>query len=326
MKFSKLLIVSALWLTSLGVNAADLIDRVQPSNDDVQATAVEFVVGQSYLLYNTTANAYFTQGSTWSTRGCVVPSKSSAVRIKVAKYTIDGEWDGVTYEIENYVTNRTSYSWYKACMSEAYDLYLDQTTWENRFYEIKPQENLVYRLMPSQVNPVVKSDGTQFVGHDDAVGYDSSNDTAGFEDAEERLPLSALLTEGEGHHIDWQFFDASVFDVYDKAQELKSVIEAAEEEGIDVSAAVSVYNNEQATLAQLQAAIDALQEARSSRISRRLWRYSTHRAAAWATPSKRCRSPCSRRPTSQKSCARRRRRGVFRLASSRSCRSCSSRC
>lgn len=267
MKLSKLLVLSTLWLSSLSVSAADLIERVQPTNDDVQHNAVEFAVGQTYLLYNVTANAYFTQGSNWSTRGCVAPSKSSAVRIKVAQYTIDGAWDGQTYEIQNYVTNRTNYAWYKACMNDAYDLYLDQTTWENRFYEIKSQGNLTYRLMPSQVNPQVKSDGTQFVGRDDAVPYDGSNDTAGFEDAEERLPLSAMLTEGDGHHIDWQFIDASVFDVYDKAMELKTVIEAAEAEGIDVSAAVSVYNNEQSTVAQLQAAIDALQQARANNIA-----------------------------------------------------------
>lgn len=267
MKVSRLLILSTLWLSSLSVSAADLIERVQPTIDDVQHNAVEFAVGQNYLLYNVTANAYFTQGSTWSTRGCVAPSKSSAVRIKVVQYLVDNAWDGVTYEIQNYVTNRTSYSWYKACMNDAYDLYLDQTTWENRFYEIKPQGNLTYRLMPSQLNPQVKSDGTQFVGRDEAVAYDPSNDTAGFEDAEERVPLSAMLTEGEGHHIDWQFIDASIFDIYDKAMELKSVIEAAEAEGIDVSAAVSVYNNEDATLAQLQAAIDALQQARANNIA-----------------------------------------------------------
>ena len=266
MQVSKLLILSALWLSSLGVNAADLVERTQPTNDDVQPVAVEFAAGQTYLLYNVSADMYFTQGNTWGTRGCVGP-KASAVRIKLAKYTVEGAWDGKTYEIEDYVCVRsTSYSWMKACMDDSGNLYLDQTTWGNRFYEIQPQGNLVYRIMPNEVNALHKSDGTQFMGRDDAVDQDFSNAYSGFEDDSERYPLSAMLTEGEGHHINWQFFDASVFDAYDKALELKTVIEAAEAEGIDVAAAVAVYNNLDATVAELQAAIDALNEARANNI------------------------------------------------------------
>lgn len=267
MTVSRLLVLSALWLGSLSVNAADLIERVQPTNDDVQAKAVEFAVGQSYLLYNTTADAYFTQGNNWGTRGCIGP-KSSAVRIKLAQYTVEGAWDNKTYEIEDYVCVRsTNYSWMKACMDDSGNLYLDQTSWANRFYEIVPQGDLVYRIMPNEVNTIHKSDGTQFMGRDDAVDQDFSNAYSGFEDDSERYPLSALLTEGEGHHIDWQFIDASVFDQYEKAMELKAVIEAAEADGIDVAAAVAVYNNLDATVAQLQAAIDALQEARANNIA-----------------------------------------------------------
>ena len=263
MKISKLLVLSALWLIGLSANAAeDLIERTEPTNEKVKEVAVAFEVGKTYLLYNKTAEMYFTQGSTWSTRGCVAPNKLSAVRIKVAKYTVaDAEWDGKTYEIQNYVTNRSSYSWYKACMNEAGDLYLDQSTWANRFYEIQDQGDNVYRLMPNDVNEAVKSDGTQFVGRDESIPYDSSNDSAGFEDAEERVPLTALLTEGEGHHIDWVFYDASCYDAYEKSKTLRALIETAEDEGIDVSAAVTVYNNEDATLEEIEAAIKALQEA-----------------------------------------------------------------
>lgn len=267
MKFSKLLVLSAFWLIGQSVSAADLIERTEPTNEDVKEVPVAFEVGKTYLLYNTTAQMYFTQGSNWSTRGCVVPNKISAVRIKVAKYTLaDVEWDGKTYEIQNYVTNRTSYSWYKASMNDAGDLYLDQTTWANRFYEIQDQGNNVYRLMPNEVNADVKSDGSQFVGRDDNIPYDSSNDSAGFEDADQRVPLSALLTEGEGHHIDWVFYDAGVYDAYEKSKTLKSTIETAEAQGIDVSAAAAVYNNLDATAEQIEAAITTLQEAMASGI------------------------------------------------------------
>ena len=75
MKISKLLVLSALSLVSLSVSAeVDLIERTEPTNDKVQEVAVAFEVGKTYLLYNKTAEMYFTQGSTWSTRGCVAPS------------------------------------------------------------------------------------------------------------------------------------------------------------------------------------------------------------------------------------------------------------
>ena len=267
MKISRLLVLSALWLVGLGANAADLIERVEPTMEDIVETPVAFEVGKTYILYNKTAAMFFTQGSTWSTRGCVVPNKTSAVMVRVGKYTLaDAEWDGKTYEINNYVTNRSSYSWYKACMNDAGDLYLDQLTWGDRFYEIVSQGDNVYRLKPSELNPTIKSDGTKFVGYG-GLEYDGSNDSAGFEDADQRVPLQALLTVEEGHHVDWVFYSYEAYDVYEKAMDLKALIEAAEAEGIDVSAAVAVYNNASATYDQLVKAFDDLTELRSNNIA-----------------------------------------------------------
>lgn len=269
MKTQKLLVLGALCLLGLNANAADLIERTQPTVADVTPVAVAFEADHQYLLYNVNAEMFFTQGSTWSTRGCVVPNQASAVRIKVAKYTLEDVWDGKTYEILNYVTNRTSYSWYKACMNDAGDLYLDQTSWENRLYEIQDQGSNTYRLMPSDLNPQVKSDGNNFVGYA-GIAYDASNDSydfskdnGGIADNDQRVPLSALTTE----NVDWQFFDASIFDVYEKSIELKAAIEDAEKNGVDVSAAVAVYNNLSSTVAQMDAAIEALKEALKNNLS-----------------------------------------------------------
>ena len=259
---SKLFLMGAFGLMSLTVSAADLIERTAPTPEDAGSTPVAFEVGKTYILYNVDAQKYFTQGSNWSTRGCVVPNKVSAVPVRVAKYTLaDASWDGQTYEIQNYVTNRSSYSWYKMCMNTEGQLYLDQTSWA-RFVELKAQGNNVYRIMPSEANKnvsgyeTVYSDGTQFVGYAN-LEYDGGNDTAGFEDASERVPLSALTTEA----VDWVFYDYSAFDAYEKSGELKKLIEDAEKAGVDVSAAVEVYNNEAATVAQMQAAMDALSDA-----------------------------------------------------------------
>ena len=269
MKISRLLVLSALWLTGMGVNAADLIERPAPTFDVVEETPVAFEVGKNYILYNTGAEMYFTQGSTWSTRGCVVPTKASAVMVRVAKYTLNDVWDGKTYEIENYVTPRTgSYSWYKMCMNAAGDLYLDQTTW-SRFVELQAQGNNVYRIMPNEVNNTVTgdnggvvSDGTQFVGYA-GLEWDGGGNQYDFgrEDNQLRVPLSALTTQ----NVDWVFYSTAAYDaameVYDKAEELKKLIATAEEKGVDISAAEAVYNDLGSTLAQIDAAIKALGEA-----------------------------------------------------------------
>ena len=261
MKLSRLFVLGAMGLASLSANAIELEAWEEPSAADVQETAVAFEVGKTYILYNTGAEMYFTQGSNWSTRGCVVPNKASAVKVRVAKYTIDNVWDGKTYEIQNYVTNRSSYSWYKLCMNAAGDLYLDQTSWA-RFLEIQDQGSNVYRLMPSEQNATIEgyeamvSDGTQFIGYA-GLAYDGGNDSYGFDDASERVPLSALTTE----NVDWVFYDFSAYDAYEKSSELKALIEKADEAGVDVSAAVTVFNNHNSTVAQIEAAMKALNEA-----------------------------------------------------------------
>ena len=348
MKLSKLFVLGALGLVSLGANAADLIERTAPIPDAVQETPVAFEIGKTYILYNVGTEMYFTQGSTWSTRGCIVPTKASAVKIRVAKYTIDNVWDGKTYEVQTYVTNRSSYGWYKMTMNAKSEqgndqLWLDQTGGNyETLYEIVGAEKEInadvnvdgsvdvadisaiisdmagtesypgadvnadgtvdvadisavisymadhsrqlkmfgfikapsadgptYRFMPSQLNKTEQSDGTQFVGYA-GLAYDSSNDSydfsqdnGGIDDKTERLPLSALTTE----NVDWMFYAFPAFDAFEKSKELKALILKAEAVGADVTAAVAVYNNEDATVEQMEAAMNALNEALSSGIS-----------------------------------------------------------
>ncbi|MBQ8157440.1 MAG: hypothetical protein IJ081_00270 [Prevotella sp.] len=284
MKFTKLLVLSALWLIGSNVNAADLVERVKPTTADIPETPVEFQVGETYILYNVTAEKYFTQGNSWGTRGCVGP-KASAVLVKVAQYKVEDVWDGKTYEIEDYVTPRTgNYSWYKMSMDDAGAIYTDQTTWGNRFYELQKQETgtNVYRIMPNELNSTQKSDGTQFLGRDDAVAQDFSNAYSAFTDDDQRFPLSALITAEEGHHVNWQFFSAAIFAVYDKSQELKAMIEKAEEAGVDVTEAVIVYNNPDASIEQMETVIAALEDAIKNNIANATGEHPQD-ASAWIT-------------------------------------------
>jgi len=121
MKLSKLLVLSALWLTA-GSAMATIVDGVRQA-PEVSSTA--FTTGSQnevYYLYNTSAKLFFTQGNTWGTRGCVGPYASA-----VKMYFSGDDTDG--YVINNYVCIRsTSYSW-KVASAEAASgaVYCDQS-------------------------------------------------------------------------------------------------------------------------------------------------------------------------------------------------------
>ncbi len=262
MKISRLLVLSALGLWSLGANAADLVERVAPTNDDVQQVPVAFQAGKTYLLYNVGTQKFYTQGNSWGTRSSVGPL-SEAIRVHLDEYVPEGQsLTEVTYQFFNYSCVRTrTYSWHQSWFSnDQVQMYTDLASQADKYWAVDDQGGNTYRLKAAQINPEVKSDGTQFVGYQEGTPLDESNLYADLPN-EEIFPLMSKLTEAEGNHIDWQFFDASIYDVFDKAEELKAVITAAEEKGVDVSAAAAVYNDLSATIEQMQAAIDALNKA-----------------------------------------------------------------
>ena len=100
MKLSRLMVLSALWLTGLGANAADLIERVAPeapatipsfveglSLDQVAKSPATFQVGKNYVLYNVGEQTYFSQGCAWATQACA----SATVPIVVNFYLPEGK-------------------------------------------------------------------------------------------------------------------------------------------------------------------------------------------------------------------------------------------
>ena len=80
--------------------------------------------------------------------------------------------------------------------------------------------------------------------------------------------LSPFLSEGEGHYIDWTLVNEAdyeaylpLLELYLKAQELKDAIDAAEDQGVDVSGPKAVYENENSTMEEIEAAIQAVKDA-----------------------------------------------------------------
>lgn len=269
MKVSRLLVLSALWLVGLGANAADLVERTAPAVTDVATTAVAFEADHQYLMFNTGASMFFSQGGEYGTRAVGNPNQVSATRVYFTKYVEkDQEWDGKTYYMMTWSSIRsTTFSWHYAFgRTDNTHMFVDGSTGSaNPLWEVELKEGNTYYLKLAAANK--DYDGTKFVGRDNAVAQDESNLDANY-DNENSFPLSPALEGGEGQSIEWVFYDARIFETYDKAMELKTIIEAAEAEGIDVRAAVDVYNNLSSSYDQIVKAIADLNDARKNNIAK----------------------------------------------------------
>ena len=270
MKFSKLLVLSALWLTA-GSAMATVVERQAPA-PKATAFAEAFTVENPgsadnyYYLYNLTAARFFTQGNTWGTRACVGPY-ASAVKVY---FTPNEAGDG-SYSISDYVCIRsTSYSW-KGASAEAgtTGVYTDQSTgWGRPYWNVIAGDNNSFRLQ--NIAPLGEVAG--FLGRDDAVAQDYGNAYSGFTDDNQRYPISEGLTQGVGHHIDWilvaeadyvgfaSVAEAFNYEVYFKSQELLVAIEEGRAKNVDVTDEEAVYSNEASTIEQMDAAIAAIKD------------------------------------------------------------------
>ena len=257
MKISKLLVLSALCLFGLNVQAADLIERTEPLVVDVVPTAVAFEADHQYLLYNTGAGYFFSQGNAWGTKASGNPNQEAALRVNFVKNVVNGEWDGKTYIFKIYSSIRnTTYSWHECFFDSETTMFVDRGSQGNLYWEVIDKGNNTYWLGAAAANPSIHSGDSLYVGWDETVPQDAANLSDVYDNAN-AWPLHPKTNK----NIEWQFYDASIFTVYDKAQDLKALIAEAEEKGVNVDAAAAVYNNENATMEQLQAAIDALNEA-----------------------------------------------------------------
>ena len=266
--------MSALWLLGLGANAADLIDREAPvapeftSYDDVTAinrTAQTFVVGDAYVLYNKGTERFYYQGNAWGTQ-----ATGSLEQAMIARFVIPSGkslTDKQLY-IHNYVPTKSA--WMTAFVTTGDGrvggvygtgtpaLFVDNSDHTGSLMWIEEVGSKTYRISISEANTTAQPEGC-FLGIDpNGPGVDGGDDGS---------VIMPKLAPADGICLDWELYPVPEWttyfrakDVFDKAGELKKVIADAEELGIDVSAAAAVYNNLNATLEQLQQAMEALQQ------------------------------------------------------------------
>ena len=273
MKISRLLVLSALWLVGLGANAADLNERTAPEEPSwdvdiasLDMTPQDFVVGNVYALYNVGTQMYYYRGNAWDSQATGSTEKALPVRFVLPNgKTLE---DKALY-IRDYFDRDNPARWRTAFITtgdgQVNGVYGEGTaalftdnndgTAALMWIEASTAGNKLYNISISELNTAAQPDGL-FLGIDpEGPGVGSGE------------PGTAIMPKVDVN-IDWQlialpemteYFKA--YDTYEKSLELKSMIEKAEEAGIDVSAAVNVYNNEASTVEQMQAAIEALQQA-----------------------------------------------------------------
>lgn len=281
MKLTKLLVLSALMLFGVGsVNAADLIERAKPSPvidaealAAIEKVAAEFEVGKYYVLYNKGAQQYFSQGNNWGTRASV-----SDLPILV-KFSIP---EGKTLEdnallLEDYCIY--SKGWKRAFFDSETAIFVDRRDQANFYWQVVPQGNKVYRLQASEANPSLNpSVKAGYVGRDPEVAADNGNNEGSRNvNLENTFPISPFMESG---WIDWEFYEVKAWNLYEPAAALKDAIEKAEAAGIDITAAVTVYNNEASTAEQMKAAAEALNATMTDNIANASGQYPQD-ASSW---------------------------------------------
>lgn len=243
MKRSKLLLLGALLLLC-GSASAELVNgvRVKPVPAS-QGFAASETVDTYYFLYNTSAKMFFTEGNAWGTQASVADAG-----LKVAFTLYEG---GEAYIFNDFSLNKNG--WREVFFDSETQMYVDRNGQANYGWAVE-QNGATFRLHAAD-DPIINPSFSWTAYPNQYVGLDvtaSANNTA----------LSPFLSVEEGHYIDWALVTEDNYNayeelvkVYNKAQELLDAILAAEAEGVDVSAQRAVYENEDATIEELEAAI-----------------------------------------------------------------------
>ena len=229
MKFTKLLVLSALCL--FGLNAsAEIVDGVRQK----PVPTATYEAGAEVYLYNVGAEMFFTAGNDYQTRASVGEVGQKVV-FTASDAALAQDPDAV--ELKNYVPK------FSKMLSTFTDgvasIWTDNDNGANHFWKVTTNGNY-YRISN------VTFETSLFLGWDK-----SKNDT--------RLYL--LTAEAEGAFVDWQLYsedDYNALNVYNVAQKLKALIDQAKPLSVDVTDAENLYNNEASTVETMEAAIKTL--------------------------------------------------------------------
>ena len=262
MKISKLLVLTALWLTASSAMAA-IVDGVRQM--PVPSATQGFVASEStdayYYLYNVDAQKFFTEGNAWGTQASV-----GSTGLKVA-FIPDGDYPAA-YLFNDYAVSKSA--WKYVFFDNENQMFVDLGSQLNYRWGVEENGNTfrLYAASEENGNPGWE-DTTDEDGNTVAHPAYRAGLYVGWDAASTSTAMVPYLAEGEGHCINWAFVTKDVYaayeaeiGVYQAAEALKAAYEDVKAKGFtDIAAYEALYANEAATKAELEAAVTALNEA-----------------------------------------------------------------
>lgn len=238
MKFSKLLVLGVLSLFGLSAQAT-IVDGVRQR--PVPAQAQEFQINQTFYLYNVKGHRFFLGANDYSTRASI---GSNGYRVKFL--SSDNAPEGTLEFTDSVETQKTWKSTFAT--SDGNAIWVDNSGETYRFWKVEAVGD-AYRLS----NPV------------------RENAFLGWNGDESDTRLYLLASDAANAGIDWWFVAEEEYQAYvtawkamekqfNKAAELKAQIDIAVSLGMDVTAEKNLYENEDASVEELEAAISPLKE------------------------------------------------------------------
>lgn len=252
MKLRNLLVLGALLLA--GSASAAIQERQKPAISPIDVKTD----GSTMYMYNVEAQKFFLGANDWSTRASV---GDKGYKVFFDQEIAEGEaWNGATIQWRDSVENQSAIK--HVFMAADGAMWVDNSGENNRLYDIEPVagKEKTYRIKV----------GTALNGLNGTFNAEvNPNSYIGVANLETDTRLYWNLSVGqEGAMLDWQFVTPEGYTayldavgVYNVAQNLKALIEAAVAEGVDVAAYEAVYNNTAATTEELNAAISAVKMA-----------------------------------------------------------------
>ena len=237
----------------------------EPTEPAKPSTAGEFVVGGSYFIRNVGAGQYLTGSNDWSTKISLTTDglddeASEALILLIEDFTLTYNSVEVTgYSMKMNGTFTVNGASGARTFTGTY-LFRDGEEWgfvdwgsqaKGRVWNITKVGDY-YRIQTAANDPNFPDAATQY------AGWVSGGSTIA--DGASTAVQFNLTSQDE--NIDWEFIPCDEYlvqkDAYEARMAMYDVLLEAEDYGIDVDAAVEVYENPQATKEELEAAIAEL--------------------------------------------------------------------
>lgn len=268
MKLRNLLVLGALLFA--GSASAAIVDGVRqaPETPKANVTAQEIKYGEAMYMYNVGAGQFFLGANDWNTRASV---GKKGYKVYIDQYVAEGatEWDGKQFYWRDSVETQSAIK-HVFMDNEGGDMWVDNSTKENRLYNLVPQGNNVYRITPGTNNPswncltypdvYVGAVNANAVGGNTRLFWNVSPATEGAQIDWIFVSVEEYNAALEDYTAAWAVYD-SLVSVYNVAQTLKGKIDEAKSKGIDVAAQEAVYLDETSAVKDIEAASSAIDKA-----------------------------------------------------------------